>query len=265
MFEYGVLDQVPIWVFLIAIVLIALLPMEVGQRLGQRRRGAAEHEGEGPVGNVVAATLALLGFMLALTLGAATVRFDTRKEALIEGVNAIESAYRNATLLPEPHRSETRKLLRDWTEARLDMHAAYSSPEEMAKLESRVRPIQDALWTHAETLAGQDRNSEVYAMFASSLNDVLKIHNKRVILGAVYRIPLMVWVVLIVATMLSTFGVGFHFGLAGTRSPAANLTLALTFALVMTIIFDIDEPGKGVISVNQRPMYDLFERMKARE
>ncbi len=265
MFEDGILDHVPIWLFFVAIVLIALLPMEAGQRLGQWRRGIAEHEGEGPVGNVVAATLALLGFMLALTLGAATVRFDARKEALIEGVNAIESAYRNAALLPEPHKTESRKLLREWTETRLSMHESYSNPDDMAKLESRVRPIQDELWTQAEALAGQDRNSEVYAMFASSLNDVLKIHNKRVILGAVYRIPLMVWVVLIVATMLSTFGVGFHFGLAGTRSPAANLTLALTFALVMTIIFDIDEPGKGVISVNQRPMYELFERMKAKE
>src|SRR5690242_5960926 len=100
------LDGVPVWLFFILFSLTALLPIEAGQRLGARRRLKTDHEPEGPVGNVVGATLALLAFMMALTMGAAVSRFDTRKEALIDGVNAIESAYRNAALLPEPHKSE---------------------------------------------------------------------------------------------------------------------------------------------------------------
>src|SRR3954451_10392597 len=97
------LDHVPAWVFVIAVELITLLPIELGQRLGARRRRRREHEPEAPVGNVVGATLSLRGFMVALTLGGATARFDARKAALIDGVNAIETAYRNASLLPEPH------------------------------------------------------------------------------------------------------------------------------------------------------------------
>src|SRR5690348_1411239 len=108
------LDHVPLWGFFLLITLITLLPIEAGQRLGARRRLLSDHEAEGPVGSVVGATLALLGFMVALTLGAATNRFDARKDALTDGVNAIESAYRNASLLPEPHKSEIRKLLREY-------------------------------------------------------------------------------------------------------------------------------------------------------
>ena len=103
MFYDHFLDYVPVWVFFIIIVVITLLPIEGGQRLGARRRAITNHEPEGPVSNVVGATLALLGFMVALILGAATARFDARKEALIDGVNAIETAFRNASLLPEPH------------------------------------------------------------------------------------------------------------------------------------------------------------------
>lgn len=256
------LDQVPVWAFFLAIVLFALFPIEIGQRIGESRRRVVDHEAEGPVSNVVTAMLALLGFMVALTLGAATVRFDDRKEALIESVNAVETAYRDAGLVPEPHKSETRQLLREYIEIRSNLWLTYSKPEELKAQEERVTSIKNALWSHAEALAAEDRNSEMYAAYASSVNDIFRLHNKSVILGAVYRIPLMVWVVLVLVTVITTLGVGFQFGLVGARSPIASLILALTFALVMTIIFDIDEPGKGLIHVDQQPLFQLKERMK---
>jgi hypothetical protein len=156
-----VLDQVPVWAFFVGTILIIVLPIEAGQRLGARRRRISDHEPEGPVGNVVGATLVLLGFMMALTLGAATTRFDARKEALIDGVNAIETAHRNASLLPEPHRSECQNLLREYVEIRLDMPRYFDEPDELRTLDARVRTFQQALWAHAVTLAQADRSSEI--------------------------------------------------------------------------------------------------------
>lgn len=257
------LDRVPVWAFFVAIVLITMLLIGMGERLGARRRRLAEHEPEGPVANVVGATVALLGFMVALTLGAATARFESRKEALIDGVNAIETAYRNAALLPEPHSGEVRALLREYVAIRLEMPTLYHDPDQLRKLDARVRLLQQSLWSHAESLAATDRNSEIYALFASSLNEVFQIHNKRIILGAQFHIPLMVWVALLVVTVVSMFGVGFHFGLVGRRIVISALVLTLAFASVMTIIFDLDHPGMGVIGVNQQPMYDLHERLQA--
>ena len=262
MVDQSMLDQVPVWAFFLVILAFALLPIEVGLRIGERRRRVDDHEAEGPVSNVVTAMLALLGFMVALTLGAATVRFDERKETLIGAVNAIETAHRNAGLLPEPHKSESRNLLREYVDIRIQIADTYSRPDEFKQLEQRVATVRESLWSHAESLAAEDRSAEMYALFSSSLNDVFEVHNKSVILGAVYRIPIIVWAVLLVVTVITTLGVGFQFGLVGTRSPVASLTLALTFALVMTIIFDIDEPGKGLISVNQQPLLQLQERMK---
>src|SRR5262249_20446127 len=142
------LDHVPLWAFFVLIVLITLVPIERGQRWGARRRRIGDHEPEGPVGNVVGATLALLGVMVALTLGAATVRFDSRKEALIEGVNAIETAYRNASLLGKPRQGEIQELLRTYAEIRLDMPKYYEDPEGLRKLDARVRSLEQALWSH---------------------------------------------------------------------------------------------------------------------
>jgi hypothetical protein len=265
MFYDHLLDRIPVWAFFVFIALIALLPIELGQRLGARRRESSDREPEGPVGNVVGATLALLGFIVALTMGAATARFDSRKEALIDGVNAIETAFRNAALLPEPHKSEVRKVLREYTSIRLDMPKLYGDPEQLRQLDTRVRALQQSLWSHAEALAKEDRSSEIYALFTSSLNEVIQIHNKRVIIGAQYRISLVVWIVLMIVTVITMLGVGFQFGLAGNRSLIANLMLVFTFALMMTLIFDLEQPGKGLIDVNQQPMYDLYERLRAQE
>ena len=256
-------NRVPIWAFVIFVELITLVPIEVGQRLGVRRQRDPNHEKDGPVGNVVGATLVLLGFMVALTMGAATSRFDARKEALMDGVNAIESAYRNAGLLPDPHPGQVRTLLREYVEIRLEMPRLYHDPDRLRELDSRVRALQQSLWSHAEALVATDRNSETYSLFASSLNEVFQVHNKRVILGAQFRIPFLVWAVLIIVTMVSMFGVGFQFGLAGNRSLIASVVLGLTFALVMVIIFDLDQSGRGVINVNQQPMYELRDRMRA--
>jgi len=259
------LDIVPVWTFFVAVALITLVPIEVGQRLGARRREKEDHEPEGPVSSVVGATLGLLGFMVALSVGATTARFDARKEAIIDGVNAIETAYRNAALLPDPHRSECRQLLRDYVDVRIKMPDLFGDPEHLKVLDTEVRKLQKSLWSHAEALAREDRSSEVYALFTSSLNEVDQLYNKRIIMGAQHRIPFLVWVVLFVVTIITMLGVGFQFGLAGSRSLIANLMLALTFSMVISLIFDLDQPGKGWVNVNQQPMSDLKERLHAAE
>jgi hypothetical protein len=46
------------------------------------------------------------------------------------------------------------------------------------------------------------------------------------------------------------------------RIHAANLALAVTFALVMVLAFDLDRAGEGLVSVNQQPMIDLYQSMR---
>ena len=55
--------------------------------------------------------------------------------------------------------------------------------------------------------------------------------------------------------------VGVQFGASGRRSFPAQLGLALTFALVMQLIYDLDRPGQGVIGLNQQPMIYLFQSL----
>ena len=120
MHNAGPLDLLPIWGVFLATVAVVLLAVEGGFRLGQYRRRRSEQEDRPPVGEMVAATLALLGFMLAFTFGLAASRFDVRRGLVIDEANAIGTTYLRAGLLPEPHRSDVQSLLREYVDVRLE-------------------------------------------------------------------------------------------------------------------------------------------------
>lgn len=75
------LDSLPLWDLYVATIVITLLAVEGGQRLGKYRRQRPEPELEAPVGVKFGVTLGLLAFMLAFTFGLAASLFG-RREAL---------------------------------------------------------------------------------------------------------------------------------------------------------------------------------------
>jgi len=71
------------------------------------------------------------------------------------------------------------------------------------------------------------------------------------------------WIALILASGVAMFAVGFQFGIGGKRRiHTANIALALTFAMVMVLAFDLDRAGEGLIAVNQQPMLELYQSMR---
>lgn len=97
----GPLDALPLWGLFLAILLLVLLSVEGGYRLGKYRRSRSEEEKEAPVGAMVGATLGLLAFLLAFTFGLAATRFDTRRQVLLDEANAIGTTYLRAGMLPD--------------------------------------------------------------------------------------------------------------------------------------------------------------------
>jgi len=256
------LDSIPMVFIFLAMVLGSLLSIELGLWLGVRAKASFESLPMQPMATVVGAVLGMMAFVIALTFGAANGRFNERKAALLSDVTSIQTAYMQANLLPEPHRTTVRSLLRDYVDMRAGIVYAYGQPEKLALVQRRADTLQKLMWSHVETLTHEKGDHRVHIMFASSLNQVFNLHTKRVVLGAHYRIPTFVWIALLFASTLAMLAVGYQFGLSGRRIVLANLTLSLTFALVMMLAIDLDRTGDGLVSVNQQPMIDLLKSMK---
>ena len=111
--------QLPLWAVIFLFLILLLIPMEVGFRLGARQKLLyADAEGEARSDGTLASLMALLGLMLAFTYSFSLSRADLRKAALIKEVNAISTAFLRADLLPEPGRTEVRDRLFDYAKSR---------------------------------------------------------------------------------------------------------------------------------------------------
>ncbi len=263
--DYG-LDNIPLGAMFAFMTLIVLLAIELGLWLGKRSHMQVTTDSVRPVATLVGAVLGMMAFVIALTFGSATNRFDARKTALLDDVTAIQTAYLRANLLPEPHRTTIRSLLRDYVQVRAGIVHAYGQPGRLQLVQRRAHALQKSMWSHVEDMVATNGNTRLHAFFASALNDVFNLHTKRVVLGAHYRIPGFLWWALIFASCVAMVAVGFQFGIGGKRRIlTANLALAITFALVMVLAFDLDRAGEGLISVNQQPMIDLYQSMNELE
>lgn len=251
-------DIVPLWAVFAGALVFILISAEIGYRLGRWRSGSGT-EKEGLVGGMVAAELGLLAFLLAFAFGIAAARFDDRRRALLDESNAIGTAYLRAAMLPEPRRSEVRRLLRDYVDARI-------AGVQDGSIDSAVRRSEDLharLWAEATAAANEDPRSIPVGLFVQSLNEVIDLHAKRVQAGVRSRIPGTVWVALFAVTALSFSVMGYHGGLTRTTRSPAIVAVALTFATVIWLVADLERPHQGLLQVSQQPLIELQRSMAA--
>ena len=235
-----------------------LVPILLGQFYGNYRKKKSEDVPHAPVGAVVGAAFGLLAFMLAITFQIAANRYDTRKQLLLEEVTNIRTGYLRAGLIPEPYRSSTKKYLVEYVDLRVDFANDLSK---MNLALSRSQQILDSLWKYTETLAEQDRSSEVYALYTTSVNDMIDSYNQRIAVGLQYRIPPAVLFVLFVISFVSMLLLGYQFGISGKGNLKLIILLSVIFAIVMFLILALDQPEKGLATINQKPMVTLQQQL----
>lgn len=250
------LDAIPVWGIFALAVLIILIAADGGFRFGLYRRAHSEDEKEAPVGAMVGSTLGLLAFILAFTFSLAATRFDTRRSLLLEEANALGTTYLRAATLPERGR-EIRALLREYVDVRV---AAGLQQVEFTEARRRSEELQTRLWADAAALGRAQQDSIIVGLFIQSLNEVIDLHTMR-LTALRNRIPSAIWLTLAVLALLAFSSMGYHAGLArGGRSPAA-VAVTICFAVVITLIVDLDRPYEGFLRTSQQALIDTRQGM----
>lgn len=256
---FAVFDVLPLWGVFVVTLLLILLAHEIGYRLGAARQKAQTHEKEAPVGAMVGATLALLGFLLAFTFGLAANLFQAKREVLLDEANAIGTTYLRADFLPDEQRAAVRELLREYVDIRL----AAAETGEVDSAMARSEEIQNLLWAHASASMVESPRSVAYGLFVETLNDVIDLHAKRVMISVRSRIPPTIWIALYSIAFFAFGTMGYHGGLAAANRSFALLAVAVIFAAVMWLVRDLDTAQEGTLRVSQQAMIDLRNSMNA--
>lgn len=254
---------IPVEVIFVTTIIVVLLAIEAGFRLGGNVRKKSEDEKESPVSATAGAILGLAGFMLAFTFGISSDRLYDRKTLVRGEANAIGTAWLRSDFLPEPDRAEAAGLFRKYVDDRLDAAQAQDL-NQMQELLVESRRIQHQLWDMAVRNARKDMNSDVAALYIESLNQVIDIHALRVAVALHPQIPAIIWLALYTLVILGMLAVGYQTAIAGSarRSRSAPI-LALSFSLVIALIVSLDRPQSDFISVPQAPLIDLQAAMAA--
>ncbi len=205
--------------------------------------------------------IGLLAFILAFTFSLTSSRYETRKQLLLDEVNAIGTAVLRTDFLAEIPRTESRKLLKEYVNLRVE---AIENPEKLpqALIDSEV--LQQRLWSQAIANANRTQEAELVALYVESLNEVIDLHSKRVVVGLQYRIPQSIWFLLYFITIQAMLAVGYEFGLSGSVSFLGSLLLALMFSAVLLIIRDLDRSSQSsLLKLSQKPMIELQQKLNS--
>jgi hypothetical protein len=249
---------IPLWAVFALTLAICIGAAEAGAVLaGIALRKKREKEPEAPLGTLVGAMLGLLAFILAFTFGMAGSRFDARKQLVLEEANVIGTTYLRAGLLPEKQGLEVRRLLREYAEIRLT-----AKPGDMKEVLEKSEQIHDRLWSQAKSVVQEKMDSELRALFVSSLNELIDLHQSRQTVGLEFRLPAWVWLSVQLLAALSMLALGYQTGMAGSRRLLGTPVLALAFSLVIVMIADTDRPEEGLIRVTQQPIADVLKMMQ---
>ena len=259
MYPLQLLDQLPILAVFALFALVALACFEGGYRIGRWWQEKTPDEKEGPTDMLVGSLLALMAFLLAVTMGMASDRFDTRRALVLEEANSIGTTYLRAGYLPEPAATEIRELLREYTPLRI---GAADRAQEAANF-ARSPQIHAELWAHVEELAEQGQDSELLALFIESLNETIDLHETRLTALVYARVPETVVLLLIVGAALTLGMVGYSAGLTRRRSILTATVLVVVLGAVITLVIDLDRPRDGFLQVSQQPLIELRDQIGA--
>jgi hypothetical protein len=130
-------------------------------------------EQEGPTEMLVGSLLALMAFVLAITMGMAADRFDTRRNVVLAEANAIGQTYLQASYLPDPQAEQMRELLREYRPLRI-------GSEDMAQVQANIQrsvELHAEMWTIAAEVARSGHSPDLVSSFGDSLSEIVSLVN----------------------------------------------------------------------------------------
>jgi hypothetical protein len=203
-------------------LLAVLISIYIGQFYGMHRKKKSPELPHSAVGSVVGTVLGLLAFLLAFTFQIASNHYDARQELQLEEVSNIRTTYLQTGLLKEPTRSDTRKLLVEYVDLRIE---AAKDPSNFDFMITRSGQILNMLWEYAEAMPEAERSLQEYPLYTSSVTNLVDSYNKRLTVLLEYRIPATILLVLYIISLLSMLSIGYQFGISGKGSFKINLLL----------------------------------------
>jgi hypothetical protein len=242
----------PGWLDILLMTAGLITAYEVCFRIACHRREETRDAKKSQVDVAVAALLAMLGLLLAFSFQIGDTRFDKRKALVLDEANAISTTYLRATLVPSPYDKHIQGLLRQYVNARVNVKSA----DQLERAIKESAKLHAELWADATAVARASPNSPIVALFISSLNNMIDLHEARMTVAVYQRMPPAIFGILYLVALLSIGTVGLRAGLDRVRGLLSAAILIVSVMCVMALITSLDDPVSRLFDVSKHAIED---------
>jgi hypothetical protein len=214
-----------------------------------RDRGDGMRE---PLGVVQAALVGFVALILAFGLTLAIGRYEARRAAVVDEANAIGTTYLRAQTLIEPVRSASMRLLRRYTDDRIALSNAVPDTARFRRASVGSQAIQRRLWALAAQAMNASPQASAPRLYIETLNEMIDAHTTR-LAALENHIPDTVMYLQVGISALAFGVLGLYLALLG-RAVLPPLIGAFMVAVLLLVIFDLDRPHRGFITVPSAPL-----------
>ena len=243
-----------------------LLLLEVGRRLGVRRR-PKETEGEwGGLGTVEGAVFALFGLMVAFTFSGAASRFNEKRMLIAEEVNCIETAYLRLHLVSPQAQPALKDLFRRYVDSRVE---TYRRLPDMVVAEMEMansKKIQEEVWTEAVAATRlPDSHPSSGLLLLPALNNMIDISTTRTMALQLHP-PRIIYALLFGLGLICSLLAGFRMSSGQHRSWLHILGFTVLTVIIVYVMLDVEYPRAGLIHLESTDqlLVNLHEHMKSK-
>ena len=234
---------------------------EIGRIIAQKRAARDPDGAWHGVGIVDGAVFGLLGLVIAFTFSGAASRFDTRRNLIVDEVNAIGTAYLRLDILPVEAQSGLRDSFRRYLDSRIRVYRKFPDVAAVAAEQDTVKRIESEIWTQA--MAAERDSAPAARLLLPALNHMFDLSTKRTTTMGMHP-PTAIYAMLFGLALVAAMVAGYGMAKAESRAWFHIIGFAAVVAMVSYVILDIEHPRQGLIRIDalDQALVDLRASMK---
>ncbi len=202
---------------------------------------------------IVGSLLALMAFLLAVTMGMASDRFDGRRGVVLAEANAMSTAFLQADYLPDPAAGQLKDLLREYVPLRISP----ADPSQLPAMLERASALRDEMWAIEAEAVRSGYSPDLMSSLGGSLAELTTVSETRMVSVSIPACRLRCWSSCSSARSSPSAWSGYSAGLRERRSVLTALVLVAAMGAVLMLVIDLDRPQDGLINVSQQPILDV--------
>ncbi|WP_035720388.1 DUF4239 domain-containing protein [Bradyrhizobium sp. ARR65] len=229
--------------------------LNYGRHLGLRYRAKEGVDGVAGLATIEGAIFGLMGLLFAFTISGALQRFDDRRQLVIQEATAARTAYDRLGLFDEEIARKLQAGLKGYVQARVDLYRMphdfllWRRAEDFSdKQEHKLRELKQTLWNAADAACPKAGYQPACSLALPALGNLFEVALLRA--GASEKHPpQIIYFMLFGLGLACSLLAGFGIAARTARSWIHMVIFALTLAVALYIVTDMEYPRLGLISI----------------